>query len=269
MDGLLSGSRTQLLSRKRDLFAALRALERDYEDGIIDEAAYRSAVGRYEAEAAGILERLDTMLPDEEARVGRPAAAPWSFSKAFAAGAAVLALIAIALFLVAATHQRTGNESVTGSGGAPAVSTASPVPAAVTAALQAVRLHPKSVSALINLGNAYFDGGDVAAADRAYTAAVQLAPHAPEPRVLQAMAIGMGGSPARADALLRGVQRTHPAYARAWLLDGLFTAHTKRGYARSIHDWRRFLALDPASPMTPRVRQWLATAQRAEKAAKR
>lgn len=265
----MSVSRTQLLSRKRDLFAALRTLERDYQDGVIDEDAYRSAVGRYEAEAAGILERLDTMPFDEEPRVVRPAAPPWSFSKVFAAGTAVLAVIAIALFLVAATHHRTGNEAVTGSEGGPAVSTPSAVSGVVTAAQRAVQRHPNSVSALLNLGNVYFDSGDIAAANRSYGAAMNLAPNAPEPRVLQAMAIGMGGNPARADALLRGIQRTHPTYARAWLLDGLFTTHSRRGYARAIHDWRRFLALDPRGPMTSRVHQWLAAAQRQEKSATR
>lgn len=265
----MSVSRTQLLSRKRDLFAALRTLERDYEDGVIDEDAYRSAVGRYEAEAAGILERLDTMPFDEQQRVERPAVSPWSFSKVFAGGAVVLAVVAIALFLAAATHHRTGNEAVTGSAGGPAASTPSTVSGAVTAAQRAVRLHPNSVSALLELGNVYFDSGDVAAANRSYGAAMKMAPNAPEPRVLQAMAIGMGGNPARADALLRGIQRTHPTYARAWLLDGLFTTHTRHGYARAIHDWRRFLALDPHSPMTSRVHQWLADAQRQEKRARR
>jgi cytochrome c-type biogenesis protein CcmH/NrfG len=269
MNGLMSASRTQLLSRKRDLFAAMRTLQRDYEDGLIDEDAYRSAVGRYEAEAAGILERLDAMHPDHDQRIERPPTSRPSLSRVFAAGTAVLALIAIALFLVAATHHRSGNEAVTGSGGAPAASTPLPVPVAVTAALRSVRLHPRSVPALLDLGNAYFDSGDVASAERSYSAAMKLAPDAPEPRVLQAMAVGMGGNPTGAGALLRGIQRTHPTYARAWLLDGLFTAHTKRGYARSIRDWRRFLALDPSSSMTPRVRQWLATAKRQEKAAKR
>lgn len=268
MDNHMTVSRSQLLSRKRDLFAALRTLERDHEDGVIDEGAYRTAMERYEAEAAGILERLDTMPPDEEPRVARPPAAPWSFSKAFAAGAAVLALIAIALFLVAATHHRAGNEAVTGSEGAPSASTALPVSAAVTAAQGAVRRHPNSVSALLQLGNAYFDSGNVAAADRSYGAAMKMAPNAPEPRVLQAMAIGMGGNPTRADVLLRGIERSHPTYARAWLLDGLFTTRNKRGYARAIHDWRRFMTLDPHSSMTPRVRKWLAAAQRQLKAGK-
>lgn len=264
----MSVSRTQLLSRKRDLFAALRTLERDYGEGTIDEAAYRAAVQRYEMEAAGILEQLDTLPPSEDQRVARPVTIAWSFSKVFAACTAVLALIAIAAFLVAATHPRTGNEAVTGGAGAPAVSTVAPMSSSVRAAQLAVQRHPRSVNALLALGNAYFDSGDTVSARHSYAAAAKLAPSAPEPHVLEAMAIGMSGHPARAESLLQRVQRSHPRYARAWLLDGLFTPHTKRGYARAVHDWQHFLALQPHSPMTARVRQWLAAARRQEKAAK-
>ena len=57
----MTDTRSQLLNRKLDLLAALRQLERDRADGLVDEEAYSVARERYESESAGILDRLDTI----------------------------------------------------------------------------------------------------------------------------------------------------------------------------------------------------------------
>jgi hypothetical protein len=86
----------------------------------------------------------------------------------------------------------------------------------------------------------------------------------------------MQANPARADAptfhamllgaikryrealrLLTRVERSHPAYARAWLIDGLLSSHLKGGRERAVGAWLRFLLLEPQSALAPKVRRWI------------
>jgi cytochrome c-type biogenesis protein CcmH/NrfG len=243
-----------LQARKADLFAAIRQLEQDRDDGIIDEDAYRATRRRYENEAAGILERLDVLSAAQEldfSASGPPAAGSRRLA-AVAAGAAVVA--AMAIFLVGAVTHRGGNQSATGSVPTPVQQ----VPSQILAAQHAVLQHPRSVDALLTLGNAYLDAGQPAAADRTYRVAMRLGPNRPEPKTLDALAIGSHGHVAQALALLRQVERQHARYSRAWLLDGLLSSRVPHGQSRSIAAWKRFLAVDPHNTLAPRVKAWIA-----------
>jgi cytochrome c-type biogenesis protein CcmH/NrfG len=135
----------------------------------------------------------------------------------------------------------------------------------ILTAQRAVLKHPRSVDALLTLGNAYLDSGQTAAADQTYRVAMRLAPNRPEPRTLDALAIGSRGQTARALALLRQVEQQHPRYSRAWLLDGLLASRAPGGRARSIEAWKRFLAVDPHNSLVPRVKVWIAQEERATK----
>jgi hypothetical protein len=68
----MTESRAQLLARKQDIFAAIRLLEQDHQDGAMGHAAYQTARRRLEQQAAGVLERLDSLPedPSEGERVG-------------------------------------------------------------------------------------------------------------------------------------------------------------------------------------------------------
>ncbi|MDQ2742152.1 MAG: tetratricopeptide repeat protein [Chloroflexota bacterium] len=255
-------SRTQLLSRKRDLFGALHVLERDFRDGVIDEEAYRAAVDRYETEAARILEQLDEMPVEAEGRP-QPVGAT-AMKRAFAVGAVGLVLAVIVFLLLAATHHRLGNETITGSGGGPGATAPSGTSPAVHAAEAVVLRHPHSAGAWVGLGNAYLNSGDLTSANGSYLAAIRLAPASPAPRVLHAMVLGMAGRPAAARTTLRQVERAHPSYARAWLLDGLYAPPGRPGYPYAIRAWNRFLALQPSGPMAISVRHWIAVARKSE-----
>ncbi len=258
----MTDTRTQLLTRKRDLFAALRLLERDRQEDAVDDLEYQATRRRYESEAAEILEKLDT-LPTE--RPGRVMAVPASAGRAnrwMIAGAAVVVALAIGLFLVTALH-RFGNTKAA----SPAPTTSRPsgkVPASLTRAMAAARAHPRSAGAQLDLGNQWFQLGRLALADGAYQRATQLAPSRPEPPTLHAWMVGLQGKSSRALILLSRVERAHPLYARAWLIQGLVLAQRKPGLPRAIAAFQHFLRLQPHTAVSAEVRNLIANARLAE-----
>jgi cytochrome c-type biogenesis protein CcmH/NrfG len=176
----------------------------------------------------------------------------------------VLVVAAVTLFLVSAARPRTGNESITGS--QPAVAS-TPVPPAqqrmIADAQRAVQRHPQSVDALLNLGSANLQAGNVSAADSSFLRAMKLDPARPEARTLHATVLGLNGRNDQALALLEQVERDHPRYGRAWLADGLFSSSSRK-YARAVAAWERFVALDPRGRLSPQVRRWIVAAKKAE-----
>jgi cytochrome c-type biogenesis protein CcmH/NrfG len=243
----MTETREGLEARKRELFDAIRTLQRDHEDGTIDEDAYQVARRRYEVEAALVMERLDT-LHDGDAiqRAGR------SRTWWIAVLAAGLLSAAVLLFLLGALHQRGGNAGITGD-----VPTVPATPSAIQLAERQATDHPRSVMAQLALGNAYLDAGMAGRADRAYRRAMQLDPGTPVAPTLHAMALGALGRSHLALAQLAQVEHRHPAYARAWLLDGVIAARTPAGHARARRAWRVFLRLQPHSSVSRNVRVWL------------
>src|SRR5437588_4137891 len=111
-----------LEGRKRELYDAIRTLDRDRRDGLIDAEAYRDARARYELEAAGILERLDLLERTVPAADDAPIVEARRRLPIIGAGAVVI--LAIALFLGGALHARTGTAAITGD-----IGQATPAPA--------------------------------------------------------------------------------------------------------------------------------------------
>lgn len=251
----MTDMRERLEGRKRELFDAIRLLEQDREDGVMDEAAYATARRRYELEAAKVIERLDRLAPTEpmeHAPRERTSRSPlW-----IAGPAAAIIGVALVLFLFAGLQHRTEAQPI---GSVPTVSPA------VLAAQRNASAHPRSVDAQLALGNAYFDVGQLTQADVAYQTAIGLAPARPEARTLHAMVLASDGKDARALAQLSQVERAQPRYARAWLLDGLIASKSRAGYSRAIAAWKRFLTLQPRSAVAPSVRRWMADLQKKSK----
>jgi cytochrome c-type biogenesis protein CcmH/NrfG len=257
--GAAHAEAARLEARKRDLYAAIRALARDHEEGTVDEAAFHAARERYETEAANILERLDT-ITGTEARVDgvRPHSRSWPILVLAIAGI----IAAVVLFLVTAIHDRGGG-TITGSqpGAAP-----TSVPSALSAALTQAQHNPRRAVAWLNLGNVYLDTGSPAAADRAFRTAIRLAPGRPDAPTLDALALAAENELTPALQVLSGVERAHPTYAQAWLTDGLIAARRAPGIPRAIRAWKRFLVLQPHGPVSAEVRASLRTLERAERA---
>lgn len=260
----MTDSRTQLLTRKRDLFAALRLLERDHQEDAVDDLEYQATRARYQSEAAEILEKLDT-LPAE--RPDRAMAGPASAGHAYRwmiAGAALVVAVAVGLFL--ATALRSSNAHRAASPVTPA--TSGKVPPQLVSAMAAVRAHPRSADAQLELGNQWFQLGRLALADAGYQRAERLAPTRPEPPTLHAWMVGLQGQPSRALTLLSQVERTHPSYARAWLIQGLVLAQRKPGLPHAIAAFQHFLRLQPHTTVSAEVRILIANARLAEGKAK-
>lgn len=256
-------TRSHLEGRKRDLYHAIRILDRDHRDEVIDGEAYDGARSRYEREAAGILERLDQL--DESVAIAPRTAMVGSKRRLAIIGGGGMIALATALFLAGALRARTGTAGITGDIGQATPAPVSRQAAPVLAALTRVRIHPRDPNAQLELAAAYVNARDNRAANTAYLRAIQLAPHQSEARTMYAMFEGSGGDATRALAQLSVVEREHSGYAKAWLVDGLLSSRVPAGLARAIRSWRRFLVLSPHAAIAPQVRTLLASAERARK----
>ena len=173
-------------------------------------------------------------------------------------------MLAVALLLGGALRARTGNAAITGDIGQATPAPLSGASTQVLAAKSLVQAHPRDPDAELQLATAYVNAKDNRAANVAYRRAIQLAPRRPEARTLYAMFRGSGGDNRAALTQLAVVERDHPSYARAWLVDGLLSSRMPAGLARAVHAWRRFLILSPHTTVAPQVRALLAEALKAE-----
>jgi cytochrome c-type biogenesis protein CcmH/NrfG len=262
----IGGARERLLSRKMDLLAALRQLEEDHQDGTVDGAAYLTARGRYEREAASVLRKLDELHGDVQSSTDALPTRSRGKAGLILLAACFTGVVAVLLFLVGAIHPRASGAAVTGSSGGTAPSAQAQAPPALKAAERRVLAHPRSLSALLALGNAYLADGNTAAADRTFQTAVRIAPHRPEAPTMHAMLVGASGKTVAALRILHSVETRHPRYPKAWLLDGIMSARTAGGTPRALASWRQFLRLQPRGSVAAQVRQWItATVRSARK----
>ncbi len=252
-------ARAELEDRKRELYDAIRTLDRDRGEGSIDLEAYRRARARFELEAAGILEQLDHLVEFPAGQNDRD-----SHRRLAIIGAGGVIVLAIALFLGGALRARTGSAAITGDIGQ---TTPAPLAGASTQLLAAeslIRAHPRDPNAELQLATAYINVKDNRAANLAYQRAIQLAPSRPEARTMYAIFEGSGGDERDALAQLALVERDHPSYDRAWLVDGLLSSRMASGLPRAIHAWRRFLSVSPQATIASQVRALLASAVKGE-----
>lgn len=256
-------TKIQLLTRKSDVLEALRILEQDRTDGLVDDGAYAAARQHYEHEAAQLLAQLDAL------DVANAATPPKNRASAYrarwgllVATATTLCVVGALVYLIAAVHQRAPGEGITGSTGQGRSVTSGPSGLSLQAAQQAVYQHPRSYEALVNLGTAYLQNGRVMEADLSYQSAIGIDPSRAAAPTFHAMLLGAVKRYGQALALLNKVERDHPAYARAWLMDGILSSHTRTGKERAIAAWLRFLLLEPQSDLAPKVRHWIVQLER-------
>lgn len=257
----MTETRETLEARKRDLFAAIRTLDADYDDGTLDEAVYRSTRERYEREAADVLAHLDALAEERRPVVSSPPRR----RRPMATLATLLAIGGVILVILLGAIQRGAENNALSRTPSQSPTATS---RALTKAMEAVLKNPRSAPAQMALGNAYFKLGETSQADAHYRAAARLAPSDPRPVTLHAMVLGSGSHRVQALRILRGVEERHPRYARAWLLDGLLSSHARATYPRAIHSWKRFLALQPNGPLAANVRHLIAAARKAESSRK-
>lgn len=261
----MRNDKAQLLTRKRDLFEALRVLEQDHQDGLVGADAYVATRRRYEHEAAEILARLDALLSAEDTPTPRRGGPSRRDSRhglrrgwLLLAFAGTFCVAGALVFLVGAVHQRVPGEVISGSIGQGGPTTSGQSSPNLQAAERAVYRHPRSYDALLNLGTAYLQSGRVMEADLSYQAAMRADPARADAPTFHAMLLGAVKRYRQALLILGKVERDHPAYARAWLMDGVLSSHIKSAKERAVGAWLRFLLLEPQSDLAPKVRRWIA-----------
>lgn len=258
----------RLRARKQDILHALRVLEADHADGQIEDGAYAAARQRYEYEAAELLERLDALAEETGAQADHGAAAdraePWHRTRWLQTVVAAVVCLAIVVTLFGAIHPRSPGGMITGSVGQSA-SGPKPATADVQAAERDVYRHPRDYDALVRLGTAYLQSGRLAEADMSYEAAMHINATRAEAPTFHAMLLGAIKQYGPALAFLKRVERNHPDYARAWLMDGILSSHTRTGRAHAVRAWLRFLLLAPDSDLAPKVRHWIAQLRRGKR----
>jgi cytochrome c-type biogenesis protein CcmH/NrfG len=263
----MKGNRTRLLARKRDVIEALHVLEQDRADGLVDEDTYAVAKQRYEQEVGQVLAELDALGEGNEPTPGRSSAVTGSRSgwRLLAVAATILCVAGVLAFLITAVHHRVPGETITGAVGQGESAPSGQTALTLQQAQQAVYRHPRSYEALVNLGTAYLQNGRVMEADLSYQAAMRTDPKRAAAPTFHAMLLGAVKRYAQALALLSKVERDHPTYARAWLMDGVLSSHVRTGRTRAIRAWLRFLLLAPDSDLAPKVRHWIVQLQRGRK----
>lgn len=250
----MSESRGTLLARKEDLFTALRALEQDHREGVVDGEAYSSARRRYEVEAAHVLERLDALHTVEDT------VPPWRRIRWPLATLVVLPVVAVGVVILAVTSLRPppAHTATAVSTTQPASTVSAATLAAVHSAQMVVRRHPHRVDARLALAAAELQANNSVAADAQYVRAMGIAPRRPEAPTLHALVLSAENKNSAALALLSRVERLNPRYARAWLTDGLIASRRPPGIPRAIRAWRHFLRLQPRGPVATEIRPLLA-----------
>ena len=256
----MASNRARLLARKRDVIEALRVLEQDRADGLLDEDTYAIAKQRHESEAGQLLAQLDALGEDDGPASGRNRESSRPRSRRWVLGVTttILCLAAVLAFLITAVHHRAPGETITGAVGQGGPSSSGQTALTLQAAQQEVYRHPRSYEALVNLGTAYLQSGRIMEADLSYQAAIRVDPSRAAAPTFHAMLLGAVKRYRQALTLLSTVERDHPAYARAWLMDGILSSqsHLANGKKRAVAAWLRFLLLEPNSDLAPKVRGW-------------
>jgi tetratricopeptide (TPR) repeat protein len=268
--------RQQLLEEKQGIYAALRELDFEHDAGHLGDDDYATLRGRYEANAARILQALDDLGPAPErpptTAVRRPDASPttrpvpWTRRPlTIGAGGALLVIFGIALGLGAARYSeldRSGMAPLPGSrplapltgmpaGNAPAQGTTSPSP-----------LSPDVLQGMLRAARASLVEGRYAEAIAAYQAVLKRDPRNVDALTHLGLIVAVGG---HADAALETFDRAlaiDPAYPSALLYRGQVLYEMKHDYAAAATAWDKFLAAVPRGEDHDRVMALAAEARR-------
>ena len=118
---------------------------------------------------------------------------------------------------------------------------------------------PNNFSALVAMGNAYFDSGRWKNAITMYEHALRLDPKNADVRTDMGTAYRSLNMPDRALAEYRIALEHEPAHLNARYNMGIVLAHDKKNYRAAIHIWEELLKLAPNFPYADAIRSSIAT----------
>jgi cytochrome c-type biogenesis protein CcmH/NrfG len=141
---------------------------------------------------------------------------------------------------------------------APVAPPPGPSPAEVNAKIQAlkdiVQKDPKNLSALVELGNLYFDTDQSKEAVEAYSKYLAIKPDNADVRTDMGIMYRKLGDSDRAIQEFRKAAQTDPAHANSRYNIGVVLLHDKQDIKGAIKAWEDYLKADPNSERAERVK---------------
>ena len=113
---------------------------------------------------------------------------------------------------------------------------------------------PKNLKALIELGNLYFDSGQLDPAIQTYSKALELDPKNPDVRTDMGIMYRRKGDPDRAAAEFRRAAQDDPKHVNSRYNIGVVLLHDKGDIKGAIKAWEDFLKVEPSGPRADNIR---------------
>lgn len=132
-------------------------------------------------------------------------------------------------------------------------------------AQEALKVDPKNVNMLIELGNLMMDGSRFAEAADAYEKALAINPANADVRVDMGTCFRNSGNPKRAVEEYNKAITYQPNHANARLNLGVVLAFDLKDTAAAVKVWEEFLKLAPGHQMAPQIQQEIANMKMAKK----
>jgi|GEM_PF-5687698 len=130
-------------------------------------------------------------------------------------------------------------------------------------AQEALKVDPKNVNMLIELGNLMMDSSRFAEAADAYEKALAINPANADVRVDMGTCFRNSGNPKRAVEEYNKAIKYQPNHANARLNLGVVLAFDLKDTAAAVKAWEEFLKLAPGHQMAPQIQQEVANMKRA------
>ena len=193
--------------------------------------------------------------------------AGWTNVQIYTAIAVVLIVGVIGGYLLHSsstpTESKTASAPFTPSGLPPSIlaNTGQPLDSQVKPLLARLDTNPKDVSALTELGNAYFDASQWSTAINYYTRSLNEAPHNPDVRTDMGISYFYAGDPDRALKEFDQALKDDPRHVQTLYNVGVVKKDGKHDLKGAIAAWESVLRINPNYPERAKVESMLSDAK--------
>jgi tetratricopeptide (TPR) repeat protein len=251
---LTATDRAALEAERDFLLESLRDLESEHQAGELDEERYDSLQSSYSARAARVLRTLEAAGPATEPEP-RPAGGQRRWRRRAAVLVPLAAVVAAgAILLPSALSRRDPGESITGN----AQTTAGNADDTEASLRRAVTERPDDPDAHRSYARVLLGDGDLVNALRHFDKAAQLDPDDAESRAYAGWIVSLAGLPDEALERLDAAVSADPTYPDAHFFRGMVLLRGTGDATGAARELRRYLELDPGTPMRDQIEQILA-----------
>ena len=139
-------------------------------------------------------------------------------------------------------------------GAPPPAATAVDIQKQIAPLLSILKDDPKNLKALIELGNAYFDGGQVDKSIEAYSKALEINPKNADVRTDMGIMYRRKGNFGRAIAEFKKAAEDDSKHVNSRYNLGIVLLHDKGDLKAAIKAWEDFLKVEPTGPRADNIR---------------